>query len=141
MQPSSLPVNETGIYMNPYIRVAYSSPVLAWLSFTRRFERLYTPIHTIVDWIAQRPSYNPRQFQQPGDKVTDFVWTWDDQDTLDTDATTSSTELQGHYQKVHRIASPGGFCGVRRLLYLNEQASEGESKWTSVKSPPISEKV
>ena len=40
---------DTGIYQNPYIRVAYGSWTLWWLRFTRRFERLYTIPHNIIN--------------------------------------------------------------------------------------------
>lgn len=133
MEPASLPVNETGIYMNPYIRVAYSSSVLPWLHFTRRFERLYPPIHSIVDIIAQRPSYNPRQFQQPGKEVTDWVWTSDEFASMNKE----NPNLHGHFRQVQRTALPGGFCGMRKLLYINEDPSNGEGKWAEEKLPLI----
>ncbi|CAK1364728.1 hypothetical protein CB0940_08378 [Cercospora beticola] len=139
MDPASLPVNETGIYMNPYVRVAYSSSVLPWLHFVKRFERLYTPIHTIVDWIARRPSFNPRQFQEPGDEVIDEVWTWDAESlaAIRNGTDKSHSSLTGTYKEVKRTALPGGFCGARKMLYINEDPSNGLGKWASEKLPPV----
>ncbi|KAM3416682.1 hypothetical protein BST61_g8273 [Cercospora zeina] len=139
MDPASLPINETGIYMNPYIRVAYSSSVLPWLSFVKRFERLYTPVHTIVDWIARRPSFNPRQFQEPGDEVIDRVWTWDAESlaAIRNGTDKSHSSLKGTYQEVRRTALPGGFCGARKMLYINEDPSNGLGKWASEKLPAV----
>ncbi|CAK4030317.1 glycosyltransferase family 69 [Lecanosticta acicola] len=137
MDSDLLGVNETGIYMNPYIRVAYSASVLPWLSFTKRFERLYTPVHSIINWIAERPSFNPRQLQQPGDEVTDSVWVWhqDSLEKLRQGTVQSSKDLIGHFEQVRRKALPGGFCGMRKLLYINEDPSNGQGKWASEKLP------
>jgi hypothetical protein len=137
MDPASLPAHETGIYLNPYIRVAYSSAVLPWLGFVKRFERLYTPIHSIADWIARRPSHNPRREQVPGDAVVDKVWTWDDQslDAIRNGIDKSHSSLHGEYKEMHRTALPGGFCGRKSLLYINEDPSNGEGQWSSEKLP------
>ncbi|KAF7188815.1 hypothetical protein HII31_09738 [Pseudocercospora fuligena] len=136
---SPLPSNDTGIYMNPYIRVAYSSSILPWLTFTKRFERLYPIIHTIANFIAQRPSYNPRQFQEPGDEVEDVVWTWSEESKALLRAGTkkSSKDLKGEFTTVKRTAQPGGFCGMRKLYYINEHPAEGEGKWMEDKLPIV----
>ncbi|KAG7005547.1 hypothetical protein G7Y79_00019g047270 [Physcia stellaris] len=52
---------DTGIYQNPFIRVAYGSWTLWWLRFTRRFERLYTIPHTMIDHLVGLPWPNPRR--------------------------------------------------------------------------------
>ncbi|KXT16189.1 hypothetical protein AC579_886 [Pseudocercospora musae] len=135
-----LPSNDTGIYMNPYIRVAYSANVLPWLTFTKRFERLYPIIHSIANLVAGRPSYNPRQFHAPGDEVEDLVWTWSEESKALLRAGTthqSSTELKGEFKRIQRTARPGGFCGMRKLYYINEHPSEGESKWMEDKLPIV----
>ena len=137
MDPASLPGNETGIYMNPYIRVAYDSSVLPWLGFVKRFERLYTPIHSIADWIARRPSFNPRRLQNPGDEVIDKVWTWSPEslEAIRNGMNKHHKSLKGEYKEVHRTALPGGFCGRKSLLYINENPQNGEGKWSSEKLP------
>lgn len=139
MDTGSLGLNETGIYMNPYIRVAYDGSVLPWLSFTKRFERLYTPIHSIIDWIAERPSFNPRQDQNPGEEVVDRVWYWDEDSTnaIQTGTATGQSGLQGHWEEVNRTALPGGFCGMRKLLIISEHPMDGEKKWGRFKPPII----
>ncbi|KAK3697250.1 hypothetical protein LTR37_017562 [Vermiconidia calcicola] len=124
-----------GIYMNPYVRVAYSGSVLAWLPVTRRFERLYLFVQTILNAIAQRPSYNPRQFEEPGDEVVDRIWQWDDESLVALDNSTAgelSKGLHGSFQDVKRIASPGQFCGRRRQTYMRERTETGERSWASV---------
>lgn len=131
---------DTGIYMNPYVRVAYSKSTLIFLGFTKRFERLYTPIHTLVNWIAQRPSFNPRRLQQPGDEIIDQVWMWDESslEAIRNDTVADLPDgLQGGYQEVKREALPGQFCGSRNLLYINEHRREGESNWAREKVPAV----
>lgn len=51
----------TGIYQNPFVRVAYDSWTLWWLRLTRRFERLYTIPHTVIDHLVGLPWPNPRR--------------------------------------------------------------------------------
>ena len=53
--------DDTGIYQNPFVRVAYSSRTLWWLSFTRRFERLYTLPQNIINHVVGLPWPNPRR--------------------------------------------------------------------------------
>lgn len=130
MASSTLVPGETGIYMNPYIRVAYTASVLPWLSVTKRFERLYPPIQTIVNWLVNRPTFNPRQFQEPGHEVINHVWQWDN--------SAAGRHPHGHFAEVTRNALPGGFCGLRKLSYINEDHKEGDGlpKWINEK-PPI----
>jgi hypothetical protein len=135
---SELPAGETGIFMNPYVRVAYSKRVLNWLSVTRRFERLYTPIHTIANWIAARPSFNPRREQQAGAEVVDHVWVWDQesQEALENHSVGDLSEvLHGSYHETKRKAMPGSFCGHRKLSFINKHPAEGEKNWESVDAP------
>ncbi|KAK8202272.1 hypothetical protein M8818_005801 [Zalaria obscura] len=111
----------TGIYLNPYIRVAYDTQTLRWLPFTRRFERLYSPIHRILTWMVKLPGYNPRREEEAGQKVTDRVWVYNDEKWMETG------NLSGGYRDVERTALPGGFCGSRKLLSFGEGDQRG--KW------------
>lgn len=135
---SALGLDE-GIYMNPYIRVAYSPSVLHWLAFTRRFERLYPWVHRVVNRIASRPRFNPRRTQQTGEVVVDKVWVWDVKSQhkmpkgkergVGPSSAKSSDKLDGHFEPVVRVATPGQFCGVRNLFYINEHPKAGEKHW------------
>ena len=122
--------DDAGIYMNPYIRVAYSRRVLSWLPITQRFERLYPHIHTLINYIGQRPGSNPRRLEQPGDEVVDRVWRWDE-----ISLSNNSSLLEGAFEDVKRVAAPGQFCGGRKLLVINEHPAPGESHWGSVDVP------
>jgi hypothetical protein len=59
----------SGIYTNPYIRVAYDSRALSWLSLTRRTERLYSSVQNMLNHMVSMPYYNPRRLEQAGDEV------------------------------------------------------------------------
>ena len=132
--------SEPGIYMNPYIRVAYSSDVLKWLPVTRRFERLYPLVHSIINFIGQRPGPNPRRLEQPGDEVVDRIWRWDEKSLA---AIRNSTVgqlpngLEGSFHEVRRKARPGQFCGSRKLQYIKDHPDAGESPWDSAKVPVV----
>lgn len=137
---------ELAIFMNPYIRVAYTPTVLRWLQFTRRFERLYPWIHTFVNRISARPSFNPRRTQQPGEEVTDIVWIWDppSQHVMQSlgqsgvrisQEVAATSNLNGSWQQVSRKATPGQFCGLQSLLYINEHPKVGEKPWTFADVP------
>ena len=120
---------ETGnseIYMNPFIRVAYDTRTLSWLGFTRRFERLYTPVHFLLDIMVSAPRYNPRRDEEPWQRVEETVWVRDD-----------NFELGGSFQRVTRIASHAGFCGMRKLSVIKENITEGERNWETLPVPPL----
>lgn len=43
---------DSGIYTNPYIRVAYDSRTLRWLPLARRIERLYSSVHNMLNHLV-----------------------------------------------------------------------------------------
>ncbi|KAI1909043.1 hypothetical protein LOZ12_005761 [Ophidiomyces ophidiicola] len=109
----------TGIYMNPYIRVAYDTSTLSWLSFTRRFERLYSLPHNILNHLVGMPWYNPRREEQGGNKVEQKVW-----------------DPKGKsYNKVIRTAGTGGFCGRRALQVMITNPKKGQKNWEMLPVP------
>jgi hypothetical protein len=125
LKQGALNPGESGIFMNPYVRVAYSKPHLSWLALARRFERLYTPVHSVVNWIAGRPSFNPRRLELPGTEVTERVWTWD----------SPPNERHGSFQSVTRLSTAGSFCGQRGLWYIDEKPTGGKRGW-AIEMPP-----
>ncbi|KAK7897651.1 hypothetical protein LTR67_004281 [Exophiala xenobiotica] len=117
---------QSGIYMNPFVRVAYDTKTLSWLGFTRRFERLYTPVHWLLDFVTNTPRYNPRRHERAWQRVSETVWIPDE--TLDE---------RGSFQEVTRIATHAGYCGRRGLAVMKEDGDivEGEHPWESVPVP------
>ncbi|KAJ0417030.1 cryptococcal mannosyltransferase 1-domain-containing protein [Aspergillus carlsbadensis] len=106
-------IEDTGIYMNPYVRVAYDPRSFSWLGFTRRFERLYTLIHNIGSHLASLPHYNPRRTEVPGQRVFETAWVPNDDDYRG-----------GSYQDIRRIAANDGFCGRRGLQVLVQDPAQ-----------------
>ena len=124
---------DSGIYTNPYIRVAYDSQTLWWLPLTRRIERLYSFIHNMLNHLVGMPYLNPRRSEQPGEEVIEKVWSWDKSTEVPPDK--SGAKLKGSYHDVRRIAGPGRFCGSRTLQVLKENPTLGEKKWATIPLP------
>lgn len=94
--------SSTEIYLNPYIRVAYSSKTFIFLRIGRRFERLFAPLQKILSASLGLPVKNPRRIQEAGEQYEELIW------------------KSGGFRNVTRVALPGGFCGVKQLLVLSE---------------------
>lgn len=118
-------ITDTGIYMNPYVRVAYDSRTLSWLGVTRRFEKLYSFLHSVGNHLVGLPWYNPRRTEIPDQNVQEMVWIADD-----------TQEAGGSFQTVHRKASNDGFCGRRGLQVIVEDRQPGQKDWESIPVPP-----
>ena len=117
-------VDAPGIYINPFVRVAYGTGTLRWLPITKRFERLYSIIHNLVDHLVGMPWKNPRRSEQEGDKVEDKVWMPD-----------KDKEGGGSYRMQTRTAAGDGFCGIRMLQLLKKTPREGERNWEMMPVP------
>ncbi|KAI4218176.1 MAG: hypothetical protein L6R36_009091, partial [Xanthoria steineri] len=122
-------VNASGIFMNPYVRVAYDESTLRWLPYTRRIERLYSWVHTILNHLVGMPQYNPRRLESPGEKVVEQVWHYDEA------AGHGKGRPEGSYSKVERTAGPGRFCGIRKLMVMKPNPPKGQKNWESIPLP------
>ncbi|ANB11903.1 hypothetical protein AWJ20_130 [Sugiyamaella lignohabitans] len=109
--------NNGGIYMNPYVRVAYDEKNFKWLAFTRRFERLYSLIHDILNRMVSLPHKNPRYQEEPGQVIIESEYNF----------------TQHQYQPRARVAGIGGYCGSRMLQVMKTHPKQGERMWESVK--------
>ena len=101
----------SSIYLNPFIRVAYSSHVYDWLPALRRVEHLFTPVQHLVNLVARLPRHNPRRTHFVGRSERVRVWRASDEG----------------YVEMERTAAPGGFCGTRSLFWLDEET--GGERW------------
>ncbi|KAG8531571.1 uncharacterized protein KY384_003201 [Bacidia gigantensis] len=117
--------NVVGIYMNPFVRVAYSARTLSWLYFTRRFERLYTLPHSLVNRLVGLPWFNPRRTEEAGKKVEEKIW-----------VPNSDDKKGGSFQVQERRATGDGFCGRRGLQLIKESPREDEKNWEIMPVPP-----
>ncbi|PWY69220.1 hypothetical protein BO94DRAFT_540111 [Aspergillus sclerotioniger CBS 115572] len=123
-QPDVEAITDTGIYLNPYVRVAYDSGTLSWLGATRRFEKLYALLHNIIDHLVGLPWFNPRRTEVPGQTAQEIVWIPDEHD-----------DGNGSFQPVHRIAGTDGFCGRRGLQVIVEHRQEGKKGYENIEVP------
>jgi hypothetical protein len=129
----------TGIYMNPFVRVAYDVASYRWLGFVRRFERLFYLPQAILNRLVGLPYKNPRRTEVEGEEIIDEMWVYDSNDWMtDKDVVRNgkARKVKGAYQKSKRIAQKGGFCGVQNLLVLREDNVEGETPWEGLPVPP-----
>jgi Cryptococcal mannosyltransferase 1 len=116
--------HESGIYVNPFVRVAYETRTLSWLGFTRRFERLYSPIHFLLSSMTGMPWYNPRRAEHAGEEVEETVWVPD-----------QSLAAGGSFQALPRIATNSGFCGRRGLQIMKMDTGSAGHNWEGIPPP------
>jgi hypothetical protein len=126
---------DRGIYVNPYIRVAYTARAHAWLAFTRRFERLYAFPHWVATAFARLPSKQQRRVEEPGERVVHREWVYDGPELPMPTNQTVTLEEVGHWRDVKRVARPGGFCGTHFMLTLKEHWEPDERMWEGVWPP------
>ncbi|KAL3419258.1 hypothetical protein PVAG01_09480 [Phlyctema vagabunda] len=150
---ASMPSSEhdTGIYMNPYVRVAYDARSFANIPFAKRFERLFAPLQAIITPLAHLPRFNTRRTEKEGEVIKDRLWVsvkgqviraLDKRATLGSEGSWGEWEKRGHYEDFDRVANRGGYCGVRQLLVLKEgPLQEGEGNWDNLLNqvPPLEE--
>lgn len=126
--------------MNPYVRVAYDPYTLCWLPYTFRIELLYTLVHTILNRVVRMPEYSPRRLEAPGDEVVEKVWKYDDAEGVRKPGETGgavSSNPQGSYQEMKRVADPDRFCSMSKLMVLNKSPRKGHKNWENIPLPPV----
>lgn len=154
-----------GIFMNPYVRVAYDSKSYSHIWLAKRFERLFALPQGIINKLAHMPVFNPRRTEIEGQVIKDRLWiasdigidehidpdfgdaenTWQGSDVAkrDTIGNGKGKEFwdgEGHYVDYERVARRGGYCGVRQLLVLKEgHLVDGEGNWDNLRDvvPPL----
>ena len=129
-------MSDYGIYVNPYVRVAYDKQSLFWLSYTRRVERLYSFVHNFLNHVVGMPRYNARRLEQPGDEVAEQVWRYD-HDSEILKPYKAGEDKTGSYHETIRTVGPGRFCGTRKLLVLKENPTKGMKSWESIRLPQL----
>ena len=90
---------ELGVYVNPYVRVAYDFDTLAWLPWVKHWERLFSIPQRILSPMLGLPTANPHRTVQEGEEFMEEIWTGDGE--------------EGHWEAVDRVGRNGMFCGVR----------------------------
>jgi hypothetical protein len=116
--------DDSRVYLNPFVRVAYDPTTLSWLGFTRRFERLYSLPHWLVTVLARLPTYNPHRAVEQGEKFQEEVWRSD-----------SAQPGGGSWQIEDRTARNGLYCGVREMQVLLEKQRTDDKNWANTPIP------
>ncbi|EAU39017.1 conserved hypothetical protein [Aspergillus terreus NIH2624] len=119
-------IQDTGVYMNPFVRVAYTPTTLMWLGTTRRFERLYARAHDLLNKIAGLPLYNPRRAEVPGTKVQREVWMPD-----------KEGQSGGSFRMVEVTAGNDGFCGRRGMEVVVEDRRPDQNGFEALPLPSL----
>ena len=118
--------DQSWIFVNPYVRVGYTARTLSWLRFTRRFERLYSAIHNIINHLVGMPRFNRRRTEQRGETIAQMIWIPD-----------SSVSSGGSYQEKYSKVSGDGYCGVRGMEIMRESPGPDGKSWEKVPVPPL----
>ncbi|KAI9045074.1 glycosyltransferase family 69 protein [Aspergillus affinis] len=117
-------ITDSGIYLNPFVRVAYDSRTLSWLGTTRRFEKLYSLIHNIGNHLIGLPWVNPRRTEIPGQRVERTIWVPD-----------NNEENGGSFRMVEQIVDRGSYCERPGLQVIVENREEGQKGWELIPLP------
>ena len=127
--PPVLPLEDTGIYINPYVRVSYDEATFRWLPFVRRIEPTFAWIHAILThMIGVRPNY--RRTEQPGDVVWHYVW----RPNNTVGETNDRNEPEGSWRLTQTTAGLGGYCGTEQMLVMGD-GQEGHARWENAPFP------
>ncbi|CAN8097918.1 unnamed protein product [Discula destructiva] len=110
---------ELGVFMNPYVRVAYDDFVLRWLHRLKRWERLFVIPHDVVSSLSGLPRNNPLRAVREGEPFVEEVW-----DTQ-----------ENAWALVNRTGRSGLFCAVREMQLIVEAERTGDKNWKNYPMP------
>lgn len=117
--------DELGVFVNPFVRVAYDAKVLAWLPITRRFERLFSWPHRLATAFTRLPTFNPHRAIQEGEIFEEEIWVTD-----------MTSPRNGSWQLTKRTARNGMHCGVREMQVLQDGLRTEDTNWFYWPIPP-----
>ncbi|MCJ1412032.1 hypothetical protein MMC19_006124 [Ptychographa xylographoides] len=98
-------------FVNPYIRVAYGPTTFLWMRLAKRVERIWYLPQKFLSWVVGMPWRNERR-----DEVAGQVF----------------TEVDRTGQEVRRVATKGGFCGIRGLFLVEDVGGRRKTSKYSV---------
>ncbi|MCJ1419015.1 hypothetical protein MMC32_005366 [Xylographa parallela] len=130
---------DTGIYINPFVRVTYEPAGFSWLAFIARYERSFAVLQYVVSKISY-PSDNPRRLDRAGEEVKRNTWVYDDENIADSyNGLEGTASRSGRFKDVTTVADPGGFCAWRALYVMlevqNDTNQEGKLNWEYLSVP------
>ncbi|KUI73376.1 hypothetical protein VM1G_09047 [Cytospora mali] len=111
---------EQGVFVNPYVRVAYDESVLRWLPVVRRWERLLPLSQRIISYFVGLPRNNPYRTVQEGEPFVEERW----------------NEHKNRWELVNRTGRSGLICAVREMQLIQKKTRTGDKNWLNVDMPP-----
>ncbi|CAK7209732.1 hypothetical protein SCUCBS95973_000540 [Sporothrix curviconia] len=114
------PASHTGVFVNPYIRVAYDATTLRRVRLAQRWERLLALPQAVISYWARLPTHNPHRQVREGDAFVEEVWS----------SRAKSWSLET------RTGRNGMFCGVREMQVIDERPRTQDKNWANVAIPP-----
>ena len=140
------------VFVNPYVRVAYTKLNFYLIPYFQRFERFFEYIQYVESKINHR-RLNPRRTHEPGQWVNEVVWqsgfigtstSGKDEDSITNNTIVGTTGRSGQWSTVRRRADVGGFCGERTMFVIkenltkaNEHIGEEGRNWEMIPAPRI----
>ena len=118
--------SDTGIYINPFVRVAYDEHTLGWLSLTRRFERLYSVVHHVLNVLLGLPHQKEREEGEVYATTKEPIESSDEATTVD---------MQQRTHDVQHVGKGDSFCSSRKLLVLDGFPPKDGSHWYKIPAP------
>jgi hypothetical protein len=86
---------DTGIYMNPYVRVSYDAKTQKHINIAKRFERLFAILQAIINHYAHMPVFNARRAEVEGEVIKDRLWVSLQNATVDVELERTEKEFGG----------------------------------------------
>lgn len=114
------PKSETGVFVNPYVRVAYDWNTLCLQPLVQYWETLFAIPHAIVSYFSSLPTHNPHRLVKEGDDFVEEVW----------NTSSNSWTLET------RTGRNGLFCGVREMQLMLQERRSQERNWANAVIPP-----
>lgn len=111
---------EQGVFINPYVRVAYEESTLRWLPIVRRWERLFPIPQRIISYFVGLPRNNPYRTVQEGQEFVEERW----------------DKLNNQWELVNRKGRSGLICAVREMQLIQEKTRTDDKNWLNVEMPP-----
>lgn len=117
---AGMPPAERGVFVNPYVRVAYDWDALKTVPVVQRWERLFAVVQAVLTWFASLPTHNPHRLVQEGDAFLEEVW---------------DSSAKG-WRLATRTGRSGMFCAVREMQLLQQGPRTGDRNWANAAIPP-----
>ncbi|OLN96285.1 hypothetical protein CCHL11_04448 [Colletotrichum chlorophyti] len=107
---------DMGVFVNPYVRVAYRRRTLYLERFIRHWERLMALPQGIITYFSRFPTHNPHREVVEGQRFMEEIY-----------------DSREGWKMVERTGRNGMFCGVREMQLIKEGPRDGrnwENTWT-----------